>query len=88
MGSLQVVRCKSTRHLIELGGLVVKAGIVDLTTDDHALIYGTLLWMADKLQSEQGRHAREVWTEKGKAAFAAEAKETRPAVAKQYQDGT
>ena len=50
----QVERRKRTRHLIELGGLVVKAGIVDLTGDDRAVIYGALLWMAEKLQSDQG----------------------------------
>jgi hypothetical protein len=68
----QVTRRKRTRHLIELGGLVVKAGIVDLTGDDRALIYGALLWMAEKLQSTQTEHAREVWTVKGKGAFEVE----------------
>ena len=29
-----------TRHLIELGGLVVKAGLVELTSDDRALLKG------------------------------------------------
>lgn len=65
----QVERRKRTRHLIELGGLVVKAGIVDLTDDDRAIIYGAILWMADKLQGEDGEHARALWTEKGKQAF-------------------
>lgn len=69
MRNWQVERRKRTRHLIELGGLVVKARVVDLTGDDRALIYGALLWMADKLESEQGDHAREVWAEKGKEAF-------------------
>lgn len=36
MRTWQVERRKRTRHLIELGGLVVKAGIVDLTGDDRA----------------------------------------------------
>jgi len=31
-----------------LGGLVVKAGIVNLVGDDRTLIYGALLWTADK----------------------------------------
>jgi Conjugal transfer protein TraD len=66
MCSWQVTRRKRTRHLIELGGLVVKAGIVDLTNDDRALIYGALIWMAEKLRSDQAEHAREVWTKKGK----------------------
>jgi len=72
MRNWQVERRKRTRHLIELGGLVVKAGIVDLTDGDRAMIYGALLWMADKLQSEQGEHARGVWTKLGKIAFEAD----------------
>jgi hypothetical protein len=65
----QVERRKRTRHLIELGGLVVKAGIVDLTGDDRAMIYGALLWMADKLQGDLSEHAGGLWTAKGKQAF-------------------
>jgi hypothetical protein len=72
MRTWQVERRKRTRHLIELGGLIVKAGIVGLTGDDRATIYGALLWMADKLQSDQGEHARELWTAKGKQAFEAD----------------
>ena len=58
-----------TRHLIELGGLVVKTGIVDLTGDDRAVIYGAMIWIAAKLNSEDGEHARGDWTELGKMAF-------------------
>jgi hypothetical protein len=69
MRDWQVERRQRTRHLIELGGLIFKAGVVDLTGDDRAVIYGALLWMADKLQSEQGEHARSLWAGKGKQAF-------------------
>ncbi|RWR19612.1 conjugal transfer protein TraD [Sinirhodobacter populi] len=72
MRTWQVERRKRTRHLIELGGLVAKAGVVELTGDDRATIYGALLWMADKLNSEDGERARELWTGKGKQAFEAE----------------
>jgi Conjugal transfer protein TraD len=72
MRSWQVERRKRTRHLIELGGLVVKAGIVDLTGDDRATILGALLWMADKLRSDQGERARALWAAKGKEAFEAD----------------
>ncbi len=75
MRAWQVERRKRTRRLIELGGLIVKAGIVDLTGDDRAIILGALLWMADKLQSEQGEHARALWSAKGKRAFEREQKE-------------
>jgi len=72
MRTWQVDRRKRTRHLIELGGLIVKARIVELTGDDRAIIYGALLWMADKLQSDHGGHARELWIAKGKQAFEAD----------------
>ena len=72
MRTWQVERRKRTRHLIELGGLVVKAGIVDLTGDDRAMIYGALLWMAEKLKGDQGEQARVLWTSKGKKVFEAD----------------
>ena len=77
MRTWQVERRKRTRHLIELGGLVVKAGIVELTGDDRAMIYGALLWMADKLQNEDGEHARALWAAKGKQAFEEERKDRK-----------
>ncbi|RMC29678.1 conjugal transfer protein TraD [Paracoccus alkanivorans] len=70
MRSWQVERRKRTQHLIELGGLVVKTGIVELTGDDRAMILGALIWMADKLQSEDSERARKLWAGKGKEAFA------------------
>jgi Conjugal transfer protein TraD len=72
MRTWQVERRKRTRHLIELGGLLVKAGIVELTRHDRVTILGALLWMADKLQSDQGKQARELWAAKGKQAFEAD----------------
>ncbi|WP_117193996.1 conjugal transfer protein TraD [Rhizobium terrae] len=72
MRDWQVERRRRTRHLIELGGLVVKSGIVDLTGDDRGMIYGAMIWMADKLQSEDGERARMLWAEKGKKAFGKE----------------
>jgi hypothetical protein len=72
MRAWQIERRKRTRHLIELGGLVVKSGIVDLTGDDRAIILGALLWMADKLKSNEGERARALWAAKGKEGFAVE----------------
>jgi len=69
MRTWQVERRKRTRHLIELGGLVVKAGIVDLTGDDRAIIFGALLWAADKLRSDEREKALALWATKGKRAF-------------------
>jgi len=78
MRAWQVERRKRTRHLIELGGLVVKAGLVELTGDDRVIILGALLWMADKLQSDQGEQARKQWSAMGKQAFAAAHRDTAP----------
>ncbi|MBV8188994.1 MAG: conjugal transfer protein TraD [Alphaproteobacteria bacterium] len=72
MRTWQVERRKRTRHLIELGGLVVKAGVVDLTSDDRVIILGALLWMAEKLKSDQREQARALWAAKGKQAFEAD----------------
>jgi hypothetical protein len=72
MPTWQVERRKRARHLIELGGLVVKAGIVDLTGDDRATIFGALLWSANKLKSDQGERARALWAAMVKQAFEAD----------------
>ena len=40
-----------TRHLIELGGLVVKADLVELTDDDRATLLGALLEVAGQLRN-------------------------------------
>ena len=72
MRTWQIERRKRTQHLIELGGLVVKAGLVNLTGDDRPTILGALLWMADKLKSDQGERARALCAAKGKQAFEAD----------------
>ena len=69
MRAWQIERRKRTRHLIELGGLVVKSAIVDLTGDDRATIFGALLWSAEKLKSDQGEWARALWAAMGKRAL-------------------
>ena len=86
MRTWQVERRKRTRHLIELGGLVIKARVVDLTGDDRAMIYGALLWMADKLQGDQAEHGRALWTAKGKQAFAAESASINLSTARSQHD--
>jgi len=70
-----VKRRERTRHLIELGGLVVKAGLVDLADDDRATLYGAFLTVADKLRGDERGHDLALWQRKGKRAFEAE-KET------------
>ena len=40
-----------TRHLIELGGLVLKANLVELLDDDRATLLGALLDVAGQLRN-------------------------------------
>ena len=75
MRGWQMDRRKRTRQLIELGGLMKKARLVEITGDDRTLIFGALLWMADRLEGDQGDHARRVWRDWGHAAFEIDAKE-------------
>lgn len=69
MRDWQVKRRERTKRLIEIGGLVVKSGLVELTDDDRATLYGAFLWMADKLRSDDGAHASALWRRRGKRAF-------------------
>ncbi|MFW7355178.1 conjugal transfer protein TraD [Ochrobactrum oryzae] len=80
MRKWQIERRKRTRHLIELGGLVIKAGVVELTGDDRAVILGALVWIAEKLRSDDGERASGVWATLGKMAFEAERKDGKPIV--------
>lgn len=87
MRTWQVEHRKRTRHLIELGGLVVKAGIADLTGDDRTVIFGALLWMADKLRTDEREKALALWAAKGTQAFEAERDGTNPTVTQDHPDG-
>lgn len=73
MREWQVKRRERTRQLIELGGLVAKAGLVELTDDDRATLYGAFLTVAAKLRGEDREQALMLWKRKGKRAFEAEA---------------
>ena len=42
-----------TRHLIELGGLVQKAGLVELVDDDRATLLGAFLEIAARLGGQE-----------------------------------
>ncbi|MHB8283151.1 MAG: conjugal transfer protein TraD [Caulobacteraceae bacterium] len=66
-------RKERTRQLIELGGLVQKAGLIDLTDDDRAVLYGALLELADQLRGDGGGAILEQWRRRGRRAFDAEA---------------
>jgi hypothetical protein len=58
-----------TRHLIELGGLVVKAGLVELTSDDRAALLGAFLEIADTLAGENHDQITMMWRRRGSRAF-------------------
>ncbi len=66
-------RQERTRQLIELGGLVVKAGLVELTKDDRAVIYGGLLAVAANLAGDDRVGVRERLAQRGHRAFEADA---------------
>ena len=68
-----IERRARTRQLIELGGLVQKAGLVDLTADDRAALLGAFLELADRLQGEGGAGLVEVWRHRGRRVFEFEA---------------
>jgi|TARA_B100000378_G_scaffold240097_1_gene208260 hypothetical protein len=64
-----VNRRERTRHLIELGGLVQKAGLIELTDDDRAVLLGAFLTVAAKLQGEEREQALTLWRRRGRRAF-------------------
>ncbi|NMN07268.1 conjugal transfer protein TraD [Novosphingobium sp. SG919] len=63
-------RRERTRQLIELGGLIAKAGIVELTDDDRAAIFGLLVEAAAKLRSDDTGNQLALWKRRGQRAFA------------------
>ena len=72
-----------TRHLIELGGLVQKAGLVELTGDDRATLLGAFLELADRLQAqgddrqdERPDSLKARWQRRGMRAFEADGTST------------
>ena len=66
-----------TRQLIELGGLVQKAGLVELVDDDRATLLGALLELAGRLQEderqEEATNLKARWRRRGLHAFDADA---------------
>ena len=67
-------RRERTRHLIELGGLVQKAGLVELTDDDRATLLGAFLELADRLQDDERQDESRIellarWRRRGLRTF-------------------
>ena len=72
-----------TRQLIELGGLVQKAGLVELTSDNRATLLGALLDLASQLRGTgdaDPAHLRACWRRIGLRAFEANKEATPPMV--------
>jgi hypothetical protein len=67
-----VKRRERTRHLIELGGLIAKAGLVELTDDDRAVILGLLAEAAAKLRGPERDTVLTLWRRRGHRIFADE----------------
>lgn len=65
----QVKRRERTRQLIELGGLVAKAGLIELTDDDRAILFGLLVEAAAKLRGADHEQQMMLWRRHGKRAF-------------------
>jgi hypothetical protein len=63
-----------TRQLIELGGLVAKAGLDQVTGSDRALLLGALLAIAERLREPDGELSRR-WRSRGQQAFEQHAQE-------------
>ena len=70
-----MARRERTKHLIELGGLVQKAGLVALADDDRAMLYGAFLDAAAQMQSEDGSQTKALFKRRGARAFASEAEQ-------------
>jgi hypothetical protein len=69
-------RRQRTRHLIELGGLVQKAGLIELVDDDRATLLGAFLMLVDQLRDGvdgvSPGDLRTRWRRRGLRAFDAD----------------
>ena len=81
-------RRERTRHLIELGGLVLKADLMELLDDDRATLLGALLDVAGQLRGggdADPAHLRARWRRAGMRAFEADKNATLSVVDKREE---
>jgi len=73
-----------TRQLIELGGLVQRAGLVELLDDDRAALLGAMMELADQIRDGRtdeggsrrtGEQLAAAWRHRGLRAFEADREE-------------
>uniref|UniRef100_UPI0035CB3B5D conjugal transfer protein TraD n=1 Tax=uncultured Sphingomonas sp. TaxID=158754 RepID=UPI0035CB3B5D len=62
-------RRERTRQLIELGGLIAKAGLIEATDDDRAVMFGALVEMRSRLNADDREETLQLWRRRGKRAF-------------------
>ena len=65
----QADRRARTRRLIELGGLVQKAGLADALADDRVALYGSFLFLRDLFAGEQRDTSLALFQRAGRRAF-------------------
>jgi hypothetical protein len=85
-------RRERTRHLIELGGLVQKAGLVELVDDDRATLLGAFLDLADQLRGaedagDDSPHLAARWRRRGLRAFDADREAAAPTAIPSVPEG-
>ncbi|WP_439487093.1 conjugal transfer protein TraD [Blastomonas fulva] len=78
MRDWRVRRRERTRQLIELGRLIAKAELIDLTDDDRAAIYGLLIEAATKLKGHNRDQQLLLWRRRGTREFAQNQLAKRP----------
>lgn len=81
-----------TRHLIELGGLVQKAGLIELVDDDRATLLGAFLELADRLQEDEHQGVSQAdqlarWRRRGLRAFDADKEAAEVVVVGMREEG-
>jgi hypothetical protein len=64
-----VKRRERTHQLIELGGLVAKSGLIELTDDDRAVLFGAFTEMAARLRTADRDQLLQLWRRRGRRAF-------------------
>ncbi|WP_172339534.1 conjugal transfer protein TraD [Novosphingobium sp. SG751A] len=82
-----MARRERTRHLIELGGLVQKAGLVGIADDDRAMLYGAFLEIAQRMQSDEDSQFKLLLRRRGARAFATDAEQTSASRNQRKADG-
>lgn len=80
-----------TRYLIELGGLVQKAGLPELVGDDRATLLGAFLGIADQLRTgDDGASPADLrarWRRRGLRAFDADRDAAGAALGTRKEEG-